>query len=920
MIPNSTYYETSEFGAVPILVTKLHRPPVRSDLEVRSQLLELLDENRARPLTLISAPAGYGKSTLASMWLEANDCPSAWISLDEHDNDLHTFVGYLLAAIARVFPGTQLQSWNLLEAPVFAPPRVVARYLLNDLDRIGEPFILALDDVYMIHEQPVFQLLDELLRHPARPLHLLLVTRRDPPLPIASMRARRQVTEIRSRHLRFTVPEARSFLTKMLRQEIDESTAAEWTELTEGWITALQLAALSFAHGGREVSFRADVTASGRYLQDYLTAEVLQRLDPDIRQRMLAVSLLDRFCASLCEAVWPRPDAGADKSIAGDKFLRWVLDHNLFLIPLDAHQEWFRFHHVFQHLLQNVLRESTASADIAAIQLRASRWYAENGLIDEAIRYALAAQHSALAVRLIVQNRYTLMNTQQWQRLARWLQQLPDEIVAESAYLNSTKAIFEFYFGTNEMALHLKRAEDLLASRPVDGEESKIVQAEIMTLQGVMDAVRAQPAKAIAKGRRALDQLPPQAQYIRSVAHAVVSGSLQMQGNFVQSREMFNEALDDPIWSEEVRPHLFHSSNIHSFMEGDLALVLSVARESLQLSQRLRLAATESFARYFLGAAHYLRNELQDAEEYLLKLVEYPDLAAPSYVAHGTYALACIHVAQGNISDAEQTMEIVKRHFVAIGHSDGCRILEAAEVELALRMGDLAEAKRRSARVAQYDLQPPIWFWYVRQLTPIKLLLAEWTPESLAEARNALESMDEQMAKIHRKTVRIDVLALLALVCHAQDDASVAYAKLAKAVALAEPGGFIRNFVDMGRPMADLLTRLQAQSPAPPPAVLAHIDRILAAFDATSTQRPPTQSTETRSPATSPAESLAEPLTQREAQILRYLATELSPEEMARELSLTVSTVRTHIRNVYSKLGVHNRYEATSRARELNML
>ncbi len=871
VIPTSTYYETSEFGAVPILVTKLHRPPVRSDLEVRSQLLELLDENRARPLTLISAPAGYGKSTLASMWLEANDCPSAWISLDEHDNDLHTFVSYLLAAISRAFPGSQLQSWNLLEASVFPPPRVVARYLLNDLDRIGEPFILALDDVYMIHEQPVFQLLDELLRHPARPLHLMLVTRRDPPLPIASMRARRQVTEIRSRHLRFTVPEARRFLTKMLQQEVDESTAAEWTELTEGWITALQLAALSFAHGGREVSFRADVTASGRYLQDYLTAEVLQRLDPGIRQRMLAVSLLDRFCGSLCEAVWPLPGAGDDKSIAGDRFLRWVLDHNLFLIPLDAQQQWFRFHHVFQHLLQNVLREGTAAADIAAIHLCASRWYAENGLIDEAIRYALAAHDGALATRLVTQNRYALMNTQQWQRLARWLRQLPDEIVTESAYLNSTKAMFEQYHGrTKEMLVHMKWAEEMLSSLPIDAEESKIVQAEITTLHGVMEAVRGQPAKANANGRRAL----------------------QMQGNFDQSLGMFKEALDDPIWSEAVRPMIFHSTSINSFMEGDLARVLSAARESLQLSQRLRLAPSESFARYFLGAAHYLRNELQDAEAYLLKLVESRELGAPSYVAHGTYALACIHLARGNVADAEQAMETVKRHFVEIGHSDAYRILEAAEVELALRTGDLEEAKRRSARGVQYDLQPPIWFWYVRQLTPIKLLLAEGTPASLVDARHALESMDEQMAKIHRKTVRIDVLALLSLVCHAQGDASVAYAKLAKAVALAEPGGFIRNFVDMGRPMAGLLTQLRTQSPALAPAVLAHSDRILAAFDATSTQRPPTQSTETKSPATSPAESLAEPLTQREAQILRYLATELSPEEVARELSLTVSTVR----------------------------
>ena len=798
---------------------------------------------------------------------------------------------------------------------------MVARYILNDLDQIGEPFVLALDDVYMIHEQSVFHLLGELLRHPARNMHLVLVTRRDPPLPIASLRARRQVTEIRSRHLRVTVPEARSILTRMLHQEIDETTAAEWTERTEGWVTALQLAALSIAHSGRDISFRADMTAGGRYLQDYLMAEVLEHLDPDLRERLLAISLLDRFCGSLCEAVWPIDAVSDEGAFTGEQFVDWLLDHNLFLIPLDDGHQWFRFHHLFQHLLQKFLRDGKESAEIADIHRRASQWYAENGLIDEALRYALAAHDGAMAMRLVVQNRYELMNTEQWHRLSRWMQQLPDELVAESAYLNSTTAILAVYGGKGQdMLVHAQRAEDLMSLRNVDAEERQIVQAEISVIHGLLDVVRGHPGKAIDNGQRALNQLPPSALHIRTVAHAVVAGSMQMQGEFSRAVEMLREALDDPTWPDHIRPKILQSLSAMGFMEGELTRVMAASQECLRLGQRLRLPTMVGFGSYFLGTAHYLRDELQDAEEYLLGLVEYRDVAAPSYVAHGTYTLACIHLARGNVSDAEQIMETVKLHFLEIGHSEAYRILEAAEVELTLRTGDLEEARRKSALVTQFDLRPPIWFWYVPQLTPIKLLLAEGTPESLAAARTALEVMDEQMGKIHRKTVRIDVLSLLSLVRDAQGVEIAACDKLAEAIALAEPGGFIRNFVDLGQPMADLLTRLRVRSQVSPPGVFQHVDRILDAFDATSTRHPPTWSTESRTPPTTPSAFLADPLTQRESQILRLLGSDLTPAEMARELTLSVSTVRTHIRNVYSKLYVHNRYEATNRARELDML
>jgi len=271
---------------LPLLTTKLYRPPVTPDLEQRDRLIERLQRNRQRPLTLISAPAGYGKTMLASMWLESCGCPSAWLSLDEADNDLLTFVRYLLAAVLSAFPTLELKTLSLLDAPTVASVPVLARYLLNDLAQVEGRFILALDDIHLIQEQAILKLLGELLHHSPPFLHLVLVGRHDPDLPIPSLRARSQVTEIRAQDLRFTPEETAGLLRQMLLREVDEAVAAEWTQRTEGWVTALRLAALSLRHRGWSDGLAVNIEGDNRYIQEYLLAEVLSHL-PAAKQAWL---------------------------------------------------------------------------------------------------------------------------------------------------------------------------------------------------------------------------------------------------------------------------------------------------------------------------------------------------------------------------------------------------------------------------------------------------------------------------------------------------------------------------------------------------------------------------------------------------------------------------------------------------------
>jgi LuxR family maltose regulon positive regulatory protein len=319
---------------IPIIRTKLHRPPVAPDILPRARLLESLNEGRQRPLTLVSAPAGYGKSTLASRWLEASDGRGAWVSLDEDDNDIRSFLAYLTAAVQAVFPDSCRKTRSLLDAPQLPPGSVLAGCLLNDLDEVDESFILVLDDYHHIHESAVHDLVEELLRYPPRSMHLVLLTRRDPPLPVNTLRARGQMTEIGAAQLRFTVAETKAFLQKILEASVPDATAALLSEKTEGWVTGLRLATLSLRNPEDVDHVIRNLHGGFRYITDYLLAEVVSKQTPVIAAYLMEASLFDRFCASLCQAAHANSAecARADK-IDAQAFIEWLAKANLFVIP-----------------------------------------------------------------------------------------------------------------------------------------------------------------------------------------------------------------------------------------------------------------------------------------------------------------------------------------------------------------------------------------------------------------------------------------------------------------------------------------------------------------------------------------------------------------------------------------------------------
>ena len=424
----------------PIIRTKLHRPPVARDHLHRDHLLGKLNQHSRRPLTLVSAPAGYGKSTLMCCWLETCDAPGAWVSLDENDNDLRLFLSYFIAAIQNIFPTACSETLSLLRVDQLPPVSRLAGSLINELDLIEKRFILVLDDYHLIQDKNIHKTVAKLLEHPAACMHLVLIGRRDPPLPLTALRARGQMIEVRTRDLRFSLEEILVLLQQMTGMSVDRSVAAILEEKTEGWVTGLRLAALSLRDTKDFKRSLSGLPIENRYVMDYVTTEILAHHPPAVQECMLKASLLGRFCASLCEAVC-YPDRDADGGDLNSRdFIKLLEKANLFVIPLDDEGEWYRYHHLFQTLLKRRLKKQFNSEEIFKLHQRASAWFAEYGYIEEALAHAHKSGDREIAAQLVKEHRCDMMNREQWYRLNRWLQRFPPDFIEEHPDLLVAKA------------------------------------------------------------------------------------------------------------------------------------------------------------------------------------------------------------------------------------------------------------------------------------------------------------------------------------------------------------------------------------------------------------------------------------------------------------------------------------------------
>jgi LuxR family maltose regulon positive regulatory protein len=895
-----------------LLRTKLHRPPVADDVVPRPHLLERLEAGRRHPLTLVSTPAGYGKSTLLSGWLAAAPCRTAWVSLDDGDGDPGVFLAYVVAALEGACPDAFRRTRALLGAADLPPTRVLSSSLVNELDALSEPLILVLDDYHLVRSSAVHDLVSTLIAQRPRPFHLAIAARRDPPLPLAALRAAGQMTEIYLEDLRLTGEETADFLRQIVASPIEGGEAEALREATEGWPAGLRLAALSLRKGADVARLVEGLHSTGQHVMDYLATEVLADVPSEIQDRLLATAILDRFCAPLCGTLLGPGDGGETSAMAGDEFVAWLQRANLFVIPLDEEHRWFRYHHLFREVLRHLLSVKRTSDGIATLHLNAAGWMARNGFPDEAIRHALAAGDPGFALCVVEAHRHALMNREEWPRLERWVRLFPAATVESDPQPLVVQAwlALERRYELAELERLIVQAEQRIDAASRDDDATAGLRAELAIMKGGLAYMTVPEGPELTEAlQTAVDTLPADHSYAQGIGYMHLAAAHDQQGGRRRAERLLSEALERGTLETAARAQVLTTLCFLAWFDADPSRLLLASERLFRLGESERLTRSLHFSHYFAGVGHYDRNELEQAGGVLRRVVDDPYVSALHNVAHSGYLLALVQQARGRDADARETARTVTDLALELGNQHFVSLSEAFDAELALRQGRRFDALQWARRYDPHPLQAFPRF-YVPQLTWLRVLLAEDTPESHSRAGAFLAEWQPHVERQHHTRVLIDTLIVRSLWASGEGDEEGAAAALGRALNLARPGGVRRPFLDEGSRLEKLLDRQSLEGDDA--AFAREIRAILSGERVADVARPV-------SPLDAAA-SLASPLSGREAEILALLADRLSNKEIAEQLHITPETVKRHTANIYQKLDVHGRREAVKRARSLGVL
>jgi len=893
-----------------IVKTKLFRPPCPNGYVPRQRLSDKLDMGVNCTLTLISAPAGYGKSVLVSSWLESNDRLHAWLSLDEEFKDLTTFLNYFIAAVREIFPKTCSGSYALVNEPGQVSVHVLSEQLSNDLLELKTPFIFVCDDYGRIHASDIHKMFDRLFKLLPQNLQLVFVTRRDPPFSLASMRAHGEVIDIRMTDLKFTAPEIAEFFSCRGSEPLDEKALATVSKVTEGWPAALRLLQINLAQGQDPNEFLRDMCGDSRDTHEFLVTEVLSHQTPELRNCLLKTSILNRFNASLCAVL-------CEKDHDGEEFIQQLFNANLFCIPLDDAHDWVRYHHLFQNLLRVHLDRRYSEDEIRELHRKASGWFEENGYLEEALYYALKADPPGKAAEVIVRHRLDIVEKEQWALLAKLLDSLPEKTISQDVELLILSARSCNKRGVyTEWVQKLDQIETILSNPKYCHADKNRQIGETCVMRCALHYHGAQGQQALALAERALELLPPESQSERAYALLIQATSRQMIGDLQAAYDGVYEALHkEAKESPTVHGRLLQALCFMQWMDADMYALKQSATAMLDLCRTHHLPETKTFAHCFLGKAQYQLNELRECEQTLRPIVT--DLHGPNFqmFCKSTQILSFCYEAQGRTDAARKLSESLIDRILKGAGSSFLNEAKALEAELDLRQGHQVKARHWAEGVSR-EAAPVGYNVMIPDLTIAKILVLQKTTESLRQAENLLSSLHTFFHSVHNIRFLIETFSLQALLFDAMGNASIADEKLTEALALAEPGGAIRVFVDLGEGIASILTRLDKSRTASD-----YVQTLRAAFESTASDTESrTATSESTSQMSNQQALLESDLTNREIEILTLLAQRLRNKEIADKLFISPGTVKQHTINLYKKLGVESRREAVAKALSMNLL
>ena len=865
-----------------ILTTKLHTPVPRPGSVMRPRLIDRLNAGLHGKLTLVCAPAGFGKTTLVTEWIASDERQAAWLSLDDGDNDVVRFLTYIVAALQTVEPGIGKEILSLLQSPQPPPIDSLLTPLLNQLALMPQDFVLVLDDYHVLDSQEIDTALTFLIDNQPPQMHLVITTREDPRLPLARLRVRGQLTEIRPADLRFTIDEASAFLNSAMGLNLSADYIAALEQRTEGWVAGLQLAAISMQGQEDPAGFIQSFTGSHHFVLDYLMEEVLNRQPPHIQDFLLKTSILDRICTPLCAAILQQD---AEDALA---MLEHVRQANLFLIPLDNERKWFRYHHLFADLLRQRLLSDIAGfspEDVNALHTRASIWYETNGFELEAFQHAIASDDIERAERLIESQGTPMYLRGIVKPILTWIASLPQHTLDQHPSLWFAYASTLLLTGQHtSVEQKLNDAENALKNVELN-DTAQDIMGRIASMRATLAVIQNDVDAMIAHSDDALARLHPENVAIRIASHWTRGYAYQLQGNHQLARHAYEDVLR--LGQSDNKSFYAIVATVSLGQLEELDNQLHQASESYQSAIKLSGEPPHQIAsEAFLGLARisYQWNDLEAAQTYgqqchnLLQQMENTDTTA-SYKVF----LAYMHQSRRDFKGATA-------------------ILDEAEAfvrqnNFMFRMPDIVEAQVR-VLIHRDNLTTALQLAEVHNL-PISQARIYLAQKNADRALQILSPFIQKAKETGLQHEYLKGLVLQAVVYHVLNQPDAALKVLEESLALAKQGGFIRIFVDEGIVMKELLSEAVAQDIFP-----TYSQKLLRAFESTA-------------PASQP---LIDPLSDRELEILQLIGDGLSNREVSERLFIALDTVKGHNRNIYQKLQVKRRTEAVARARELGLI
>jgi LuxR family maltose regulon positive regulatory protein len=881
-----------------LLSTKLHIPQPRKVRVARQHLVTRLQHGLSQKLILISAPAGYGKTTLMCEWLAACGQPTAWVSLDKGDNDPARFWAYVIAALQGVFSSNGNTLPDLPSRPNLPPDETLLTELINELDKLSQPLVLVLDDYHVIETQAIHDGLSFLLEHAPQHFHLVIATRADPPLPLARLRARSDMLELRLTDLRFTEQEAADFLNHTMGLHISPGDVARITTRTEGWVAGLQIAALSMQNSDDVSGFITAFTGSHHYIFDYLLEEILGRQSLEIRRFLLYTAILDQLTAPLCDALFE--GEAESPPIRSSTIILEELEHaNLFIVPLDHEHHWYRYHSLFSELLRGYLQQNNPG-HIPILHARASAWFEEQGLIPDAIRHSVSAGGWENVIRLIGANVFALLEQRELHTVARQLDSLTNEKNRARPWLWIGRAWLAAYTG------QLSAVEPIL--NMTESEISSFDnQVDQKTLGGHIAAIRAYAGWiggtwdiAALAARQALECLPAADLLMRCQAATLLGLSL----NDINARaRAFEQAL---VYARQINvSHVTifaHACWAYMLIEqGRLREAHAACHEAMRLAQSSltrQPLPTLSHVYSALSFVLFEWNDLEGALRYAREAVELSRRWEQADAQH----LAYTHLGEALFAtgDVEEAFDILRQEWQVAKRTSAWfeALTLAQEVRWYLAQDNL-ETALQCLRLAHVDIEEPCGM-------PFTALQIHIAKKQYTKALTLVSTMIEDHENKASGYQLVRAITLQALAYHGLRQEAQALASLRRALTLAAPEGYVRSFIGIGAALVALLHQARAAGIEPD-----YLDRLLAHAERKDRSQPAEAG---------PASRLVEPISGREMDVLKLLAQGCSDKKIAETLFIAPETVHKHLKNIYGKLGVHSRTEAILRARELRLL